>query len=120
MKKKSFIIIMIIFVIVVIGSTISLARDSMAYSAEDIYNGESTPADLKTPVSQVLGVIKYIGFAAAVIVLSYIGIKYILATPEGKAELKKQLIPYAIGIIILFAGSAFAYIIGDLSKTYVK
>lgn len=50
----------------------------------------------------VAGYIKYFAIVIAVIVLMYLGIKFIIAAPEGKAEVKKQLIVAFIGIVILF------------------
>lgn len=52
----------------------------------------------------VIGVMKWFGYAIAIGMLVYIGIKYIMASANEKADLKNALIKYAIGaVIIVFA-----------------
>lgn len=115
MKKKICSILIISVIILLIINAICLT--STAAELKDIYSG-TTDSRIKTPVATVLGLIQAIGYATAVIMLVYIGIKYILATPDGKADLKKQLVPYLIGIILLFAGSALISIIGGIAKGF--
>ena len=31
------------------------------------------------------------------------GIKFLISSPEGKADAKKEMIPWAIGVVILFS-----------------
>ena len=45
-----------------------------------------------------------IGIVASVIVGMILGIKLMLASPEGKAELKQYILPYIIGCVVIFAG----------------
>ena len=51
----------------------------------------------------VLGVIKFSGIIISVVALTIIGIKYLLSSVEGKAEYKKTMLPYVIGVILIFA-----------------
>ena len=52
----------------------------------------------------VIGVMKWFGYAIAIGMLVYIGIKYIMASANEKADLKNALIKYVIGaVIIVFA-----------------
>ena len=59
-------------------------------------------------------------FAAAVIMLIFVGIKFITASPEGKAEIKKTAIIYVVGAILLFAASGILAIIKNLAETNIK
>lgn len=52
----------------------------------------------------IAGWILYAGIIICVIALMIKGIKFITAAPEGKAEVKKSLLPWFIGLIILVAG----------------
>lgn len=55
-------------------------------------------------IDVVIGTIKWIGYAIAVGMLVYIGIKYVMASANEKADLKNALIKYVAGaIIIVFA-----------------
>lgn len=53
----------------------------------------------------ILGVIQAVGMSIAVIILVWLGIKYIMASPDGKAEIKKQAFGYILGAVLLFGAS---------------
>ena len=38
----------------------------------------------------ILWIIQAVGMAAGIIIIAYMGIKYITSSPDGKAEIKKQ------------------------------
>ena len=59
----------------------------------------------------VLGVVQAIAAGVAVIMLVVIGIKYVAAAPSEKADLKKSLITYVVGAILLFAGSGILQVV---------
>lgn len=56
-------------------------------------------------VNIILGAIQWIGYAFAIGMLIYIGIKYTMSAANEKADLKKGLINYVIGAVII-AGAA--------------
>ena len=56
--------------------------------------------------STVLGYIQWFGYAMAVGMLLYVGIKYMMASANEKADLKKASINYVIGAIIIAAATA--------------
>ena len=68
---------------------------------------------LEQRINMVLGYIQSIGSIISVIVLTIIGIKYMIGSVEEKAEYKKTLIPYFIGAVLLFAGANIVQIIYD-------
>lgn len=51
----------------------------------------------------IIAVIRYVGVAVSIIVLLIIGIKYMTGSIQEKAEYKKTMIPYLIGVFIFFA-----------------
>lgn len=53
-------------------------------------------------------IIRNVGIVAAVIILMYIGIKYMLGSAEEKAEYKKVFMPYLIGAVLLFSAAGIA------------
>ncbi len=53
----------------------------------------------------ILGVIQAVGMSIAVIILVWLGIKYIMASPDGKAEIKKQAFGYILGSVLLFGAA---------------
>lgn len=77
--------------------------------------------DVSSITSMVIYVIQIIAFAAAVIMLIFVGIKFLTASPEGKAEIKKTAIIYVVGAILLFAATGILQIVqslaGNISNT---
>lgn len=77
--------------------------------------------DVSDITSMVIYVIQIIAFAAAVIMLIFVGIKFLTASPEGKAEIKKTAIIYVVGAILLFAATGILQIVqslaGNISNT---
>lgn len=67
---------------------------------------EASVGDLNTTVGKILGIMQWAGYAIAVVVAIVIGIKYITASPDGKAEVKKTLGFYVAGIAIVVAASS--------------
>lgn len=53
----------------------------------------------------ILGIFQVVGYSTAVIILVWLGVKYIMASPDGKAEIKKQAFAYLLGALLLFAAS---------------
>lgn len=53
----------------------------------------------------ILGIVQAIGMSIAVIILVWLGVKYIMASPDGKAEIKKQAFGYILGAVLLFGAS---------------
>lgn len=70
---------------------------------------------LSDTMNNILGIVTVICYAAAVIMLLYLGVKYITASPEGKAEIKKSAIQYVIGAILVFAAGTVLNIIKNIA-----
>ena len=58
-------------------------------------------------------IVQIVCFATAVIILLLLGIKFITAAPDGKAQIKEKSVPAVVGAVILFAVGG---IIGIVSK----
>jgi len=64
--------------------------------------------------------ISYISIAAiviAVIVLTILGIKYMVGSASEKAEYKKTMIPYLIGAVLVFGAGAIAQVIVQMTSS---
>lgn len=64
---------------------------------------------------KIIGIVQLLCYAAAVIVLLYKGVQFMYKSPEAKAELKKELVSYAVGAMILFAIGTIIKIIGSIA-----
>lgn len=130
MKIKQIIkIILLIFLVVLLTSTVSRAEQinynrenqSLKIADIDISKGELSEMygqqgdTYNTVGGKLIGIVQYICYGLAVIILIYKGVQFMVKAPEAKAELKKELISYAIGALILFAIGTFIKIIGSIS-----
>lgn len=68
----------------------------------------------------IAGYIVYAGIVVAVVVLMLKGIKFITSSPEGKADVKKELIPWAVGIVILFSIQAILQFVVNFAQNNVN
>ena len=59
----------------------------------------------------VIGIIQAVGIAAAIIMLIMVAIKYLTAAPGEKADIKKSIIIYVVGAVLLFAATGILGII---------
>lgn len=110
LNKKSIKIISIILIAVIVLFTIAnatcMAAVEIPQPAEDVNVG-----GIASTVSVILAIITWAGAAIAVGMLMFIGIKYVTASPEGKAEIKKTAMYYVLGAILIFSASAILGII---------
>ena len=72
---------------------------------------------LTSKAGTVLYIINIIGVIVSVIVLAILGIKYMLGSLEEKAEYKKSMPTYLIGIFLLAASASIPNIIYAIVNT---
>lgn len=109
LSKKSIKVLSIIVLVVML--LIMVGNVAFAYTIPKPIEPTGEDSDVSNAIGQVLGVMQYVGFVAAVIVAMYLGITYITKSPEGKAEIKKQLPLFVGGIAILvFASTIVGFI----------
>ena len=131
MKVKQIIkIVLLVLTLVALTNTVSKA-EQISYNQEspnlkiadidiskedlsEIYDGDKGDS-YNTVGGKIIGLVQYLCYAAAVIVLVYKGVQFMYKAPDAKAELKKELISYAVGALILFAIGTFIKIIGSIA-----
>ena len=135
MKKVSIcsIIILLIFVILNMSYTVYGAEiqvvDSVrvATKAELINPDDYEPGGIDEALSEagrvtdfastIIAVIRTIGIIVTVITLMIMGIKYMTASVEERADYKKSMIPYLIGAVLIFGASAIAKAVIAMTST---
>ena len=65
-----------------------------------------------------IGVVQIVGTAVAVGASIYLGIRYIFSSVEEKADIKKKLIPFVIGVIIFYGATGILQLIGLVAKWF--
>lgn len=111
MKKKYIVctglLILILFVI------ISNFSCSYADLSSDIWDGASRASGAG---NTIISIILWIGVAICVGAVIYKGIKFVTSSPDGKAEIKKELIMLVVGGILLFSITTVLNIILSLVR----
>lgn len=70
-------------------------------------------------INTVIGLIQVVGTGLSLIMVTVFGIKYIMASPSDKADVKKQIAPMVVGCVILFASVNLVQIIANFAtKTF--
>ena len=109
MKTTMKIITMAVLVVMILAVSTSAFAFDPGTIINDIDNKANTSAGQNTQVNdiagRILGLIRNVAVVAGVIILSVIGIKFMLGSAEEKAEYKKSLIPLVVGIIVVMAAS---------------
>ena len=112
MKKKIRIISIILLVMMVL-----VTFGNVALAAGPIDEGlgikATTPTGdgvtkFKDVAGKVLGALQLFGAIAGVIIIAWLGVRYLLASPEGKTDYKGNMMPYIIGALLLIAAPAVA------------
>lgn len=97
-------------------STVFASGDALNFSAKDLEAKNSSAANATQNVAGIiLGVVKIIAIAVAVIFLIVLAIKYISSSPNDKAELKKNMIVYAVGAVLLFGAAGILQLVQNFA-----
>ena len=98
--------LMLIFILSLIAIILLIPNISMANIDTNDYKPsiENNVANYITnTVSPIVSALKVIGIIVAAITTVVLGIKYMMGSIEEKAEYKKTMIPYIIGVILVVA-----------------
>ena len=125
MKEKNIVRILMILIMSIFVVSISLevfatqsAIDAMGNMAGATIEDES--GKIGNILNSVIGIIQIAGTGISMIMVSLLGIKYIMAAPCDKADVKKQIAPLVIGAVILFASVNLVGIIADVANSTLE
>lgn len=117
MKKTVFIFVCILIMSFFVGLINSYASDVEGIIGA--MNGTSQIATdgnrIRTTLNNVIGLIQIAGTGISVVMVTMLGIKYILASPSEKADVKKQIAPMLIGCVLVFGAVNLVAIVADFS-----
>ena len=118
MKKFLCVMLMVLLATTFIGYSFADTVDplklvgNLQNSAVDNSNVSKTAMSVG---GTILTIFKVAGVGIAVMMLIIIAMKYMLAAPGDKADIKKHAVVYVVGAVILFAASGILQIIETLS-----
>ena len=111
-----------IITILLIIATI-LGAVNMVFASVEIPRGSDTGiigTGLDTTTSNIIGVVQFVCYAAAVILLVILGVKWISAAPDAKADIKKSAVIYVIGAVMVFAAGVILQVIRNVANKTVQ
>lgn len=111
LNKKSIKILSIIIMVVMLLIAVGNVALGLSVTIPQEQNVNTSAMD--ATIGKVFTVIQYIGIIVAVIMAMYLGITYITKSPEGKADIKKQLPLFIGGIVLLLSASVIVGLIGN-------
>lgn len=113
LNKKSVRIVSAILLVVVMLFTFS----SQVF-AIDLPTVTPTAPEGGNEIAQViLNTLMWVGIMISVGMMIFLGIKYVTASPDGKADLKKQLGIYILGFVLIVSATT---IVGMLANAFGK
>lgn len=71
---------------------------------------------VKDILKTILTVIRIFASGLAAIVITVLGIKYMMAAPSEKAQIKSQLINFTIGIVVVIAATGIIEIVRNFAQ----
>ena len=112
---KIAIVMLLLALVAVLVSQIAFAYNPANANLDEMFTKARDESGASEAAGKMIGMIiniaQVIGTGVAIIMLIVLAIKYIAASPEGKAEIKKNATVYIVGAVILFAASGILAIV---------
>lgn len=107
MKKTKILGIMSVILIIFTFFTLNTVYAATIGTNSIVNNKSLGDADGKMEDigSRILTGVSNVGIAISVVIIAFIGIKYMIGSVEEKAEYKKSMMPYFIGAVLVFGAS---------------
>lgn len=115
--KKIMKVISVLFVIFAILSVVNMVMGASIPTPQKI-NGDGA-TQVSNIASRIIYIVQVVCYAAAFIMLLVLGIKFISASPDGKAEIKKSAVIYVIGALLVFGAGLLLGVINNLTQNVV-
>lgn len=125
MKMKRMIVILSLILVAslcfsMVSSAYSLdPKAAMTGMQEDASTAEGSET-IKPVINAIIGTIQVAGTGISLIMVSILGIKYMMSAPNEKADVKKQITPMVIGAVILFGSVNIIQIIANFTEKTFK
>lgn len=121
MKKIVLMLLLVLIISLFIGTMnvyaddggINGIIDGMANASKLTENNTGT--GIAKTINNVIGLLQLAGTGISVIVVTMLGIKYLIASPSEKADTKKMIMPILIGCILLFGAVNLVALVADFS-----
>ena len=117
-KTVTKIITILLIIATILGAVNMVFADSI-----EIPGGTNTGISgtgLDTTAKNIIGIVQFVCYAAAVILLVILGVKWISAAPDAKADIKKSAVIYVVGAALVFAAGAILQVIRNVMEKTIQ
>lgn len=118
-NNKLFIFLILFFILIMFIPTYSIAGNPIDDPGSFKPSGTGDATRVISKGNTILGAIVVIGVITAVITLIILGVKFMFGSVEERADYKKSMIPYIIGIVLLLSISGIVALIAKLTEEAV-
>ena len=124
--KRLICFFVIFLIILLISQTAFAVTTSEIFDNEDLKNVGKPSSTMSTSggvfgaINTVIGLLQIAGTGISVLIVTILGIKYILASVGEKAEIKKQAVPIVIGAILLFGAVNIMAIVENFANNSIN
>ena len=107
-KTVKIVVLLVTLILIISVTTISLCYDPSGLTGNP--NG-GTAKTVRENANKIIRIVQIIATAVAVIMLIWLGVKYMSAAPSERADIKKSAIIYIVGAVLLFGTTGILQII---------
>ncbi len=105
-----------ITIVFLISLVLILCTASCTYGVTGIYNNLTPDTGVSNIAQAILGVIRGIAGVTAAVGTIVLGIRYVYSAPGEKAEIKKKMIPFIIGAVLIFGATVLVDTVYQVAK----
>lgn len=118
LKKIFIMLISLLLIAIFVQSTISNAASDIYTEITNMSKANETNGAVTSAnniAGAVISIAKVVSAGVAIIMITVIAMKYMLAAPSEKADIKKHAVVYIVGAVIMFAATAILQIIQNFA-----
>lgn len=106
----------VVMLVVLIVSAFSMPVFADRINLNDFKGDTDNAEGITNLFNNIIGIVQIIGTGIAVIMLIVLAIKYLMAAPSEKADIKKGALIYVVAAVILFAAVNILAVIQEWSE----
>lgn len=115
--KIIFTVVLTIFCIICMMNIVMASTDNFDFNKFDNKGVPTVDEAAQSVMGTAIQVIRIVGTGVSIVMLSYIGIKYMTAAPSEKADFKKSATIFVIGAILIFGATQILAIVIGFADT---
>lgn len=116
--KKAYKVLSVLMIVLMVVAT---CTNVFALSIDSINATAPLEGDVNAKMgsigSTILTIVTNVGIILSVVMIAIMGIKYMMESSEGKAEYKKNMMPYLVGALCVFGASTIAKVVTEFGKS---